>query len=257
MRKGAYDGPDGIVDKYLVAAQPEGTEPSETLPDFFEIYIYPYATENSQRAPEGFDLAGENTPEEFELEEKNTVEEEPAADDQDAERYYFESQEEFITYSQKCDGSKNVIWLSGDAYLDKLKEGYDLIEENKPDEAVEALNEALKLNPIGISARFELCEAYIRLKKFSTAEKTLLNMKDMLTKPEHIAKFYRRLGFIQTDNYKNYAAAVACYLYSTKFEQNPTAIQELMYITQLGGKGALKKDPVKLLKKNNIPIIEA
>ena len=178
-------------------------------------------------------------------------------DKDDTEKYYFETMEEFIIYSQKHEGSNSVIWLSGDDYIDKLKEGYDLIEMNDPEGAVNALQEALKLNPIGISARFELCEAYLRLQKYSSAENTLLEMRELFTSPEHIAKFYRRLGFIQTDNYKNYAAAAACYAYSLKFEKHPSVMQELAYIVNLGGKKVLKKDSVAILKKNGIPVIEA
>ncbi len=53
-RVSAVSGPHGIMDKYQVAALP--LDNPDTLPKIIELYIDPYATENSERAPEGFEL---------------------------------------------------------------------------------------------------------------------------------------------------------------------------------------------------------
>ena len=42
------------MDKYQVAALPE--DGADDLPKIIELYIDPYATENSNRAPDGFEL---------------------------------------------------------------------------------------------------------------------------------------------------------------------------------------------------------
>ncbi len=161
--------------------------------------------------------------------------------------------EEFVLFTQVYPGTDNVIWVSEEKYLEKFQEGYNLIEEGKNQETIVALEEALELNPIGIKARFEICEAYLKMHDLDSAQKNLLDMKPMLVNRSSIARFYRRYGFIETER-AHYKEATACYMYSAKFENHPSVIQELLYIQQASGK-KIKGDPEKILKKSGIPLI--
>lgn len=171
------------------------------------------------------------------------------------EEYYFENAEEFTTYGEMYGGEKNVIWVSEEKYLEKYQKGFNLFETGRYGEAIEILKESLILNPIGISARFEMCECYIQLHDLLTAKNILLEMKDYLTNDAAIAKFYRRLGFIETE-LKNFDASAACYFYSVKFENHPSVMNELQYIISVAGQGVLEGDPVARLQKHGVPIIE-
>lgn len=178
------------------------------------------------------------------------------ANEASSEGFYFESLTEFVVYVKLFSQNKKIIWLSGDNYTKEYQRGYQLFEQQQYKAALNAFQSSLRLNPIGISARFEICEAYIRLRNMASAKKTLLDMKDYLVEEQSIAKFYRRLGFIETEN-GNFKESAACYLYSKKFENHPSIVQELMYITSQGGKNVLSQDAVAVMKKSGIPILTA
>lgn len=174
-------------------------------------------------------------------------------DDDKAKKYHFENMEEFVLFTQVYPQEDKVIWVSEEKYLEKFQEGFTLIEEGKNQEAIIVLEEALKLNPIGIKARFEICEAYLKMQDLNSAQNVLLDLKPMLVNRSSIARFYRRYGFIETER-AHYKEAAACYMYSAKFESHPSVIQELLYIQQVSGK-KIKGDPEKVLKKSGIPLI--
>lgn len=119
------------------------------------------------------------------------------------------------------------------------------------------LKASLVLNPIGISSRFEICECFIQLKDFSSAEEILYDMGRYLLEPKHIAKFYRRIGYIEIEK-GNYLGATACYAYSINFECHPTVEQELQYISSKLGieLNNILNNPTIFLEKYNIPILK-
>lgn len=80
-------------------------------------------------------------------------------------------------------------------------------------------------------------------------------MKDFLLEAKYIAKFYRRLGFIECEK-GNYQIASACYLYSRNFEEHPSVSQELAYIVSLGGTVPASANSMDLLKIAEVPVIE-
>lgn len=171
--------------------------------------------------------------------------------------FYFENILELAIYGKLFGEGKTVSWLSGDLYLKQYQKGYQLVEQGKFTEAIKALKASLGLNPIGISARFELCECFIQLKDLPSAKQVLEDMSAYLLDPKHIARFYRRMGYIEIENC-NYLVAVACYIYSRSFEDHPTIEQELQYIYQEVGvhvNGVLN-DPTTILKKYGIPVLK-
>lgn len=172
----------------------------------------------------------------------------------ESEGYYFESPLELAIYGKLFAKNKTVRWLSGDNYLIEYQKGYQLFEQGQYNRAIETYKRCLELNPIGINARFEICESYINIGNLSAARDTLLEMKDFLIEEKSIARFYRRMGYIEIEK-ENYKVAAACYQYSRKFEANPLVAQELMYIMSKAGKGVASKKPEKVLSKAKLPLL--
>ena len=172
----------------------------------------------------------------------------------ESEGYYFESPLELAIYGKLFAKNKTVRWLSGDNYLIEYQKGYQLFEQGQYNRAIETYNRCLELNPIGINARFEICESYINIGNLSAARDTLLEMKDFLIEEKSIARFYRRMGYIEIEK-ENYKVAAACYQYSRKFEANTLVAQELMYIVSKAGKGVASKNPEKVLSKAKLPLL--
>lgn len=172
--------------------------------------------------------------------------------------YYFEDMNEFLifvkNYANKDSSTGNVSWLSGPNYAEECRKGYQLFEQGNFTKCIEAYKNALKLNPIGLTARFEIAEANMQLRNYAQARNTLFEMRNFLLDNPNIARFYRRLGYIEIEK-KNYQAAAACYQYSRQFENHPSIPQELEYIKHFGGAGALAGNPETVLKSNGIPII--
>lgn len=133
---------------------------------------------------------------------------------------------------------------------------YRLLEQRQFSKAIETLKECLKLNPIGLSARFEMCEAYLQTHNLSAAKNTLMEMKDFLSDNQSIAKFYRRLGFVETES-GNYKTAAACYLYSKKFENHASIAQELMYIASKSGTNVISLNPQQILINAKYPTLKS
>ena len=169
--------------------------------------------------------------------------------------FEFDDEQEFITYCNLFKdqiGSKQVIWSRGTDYRDLFMKGLQLFEQKQHKKAIKTLESALDFNPIGLAARFEIAENHIVLKNYKKAREVLLEMKDMLTTNNYIARFYRRLGFICVEE-EDYETAYACFVESGKYEKTQQAEQEIKYISS---KATINKsiDVKKILEQNNIPL---
>lgn len=175
-----------------------------------------------------------------------------------AEGYYFEGPLELAIYGKLFGGDdKFISWLPGNRYRDQYQKGYQLAEEGKYEEAIDAYRASLEFNPIGISARFEICECFIRLKDFYSAKETLYAMIPYLLDPKHLAKFYRRIGYIAVEQGNNLCAA-SCFVYSKNFECHPGTEQELQNIFARTGvqPGFIAGDPTAYLRRYHIPVLK-
>ncbi len=177
--------------------------------------------------------------------------------EQESESYYFENVFELATYGKLFAGNKRVNWLSGDDYLNLYQKGFQLFERGRYQEALLTYNDCLKLNPIGISARFEMCECFLRLREVNAAEGVLRELQQFLLFDEkQMAKYYRRFGFVKIEK-GDLRTAAACYQYSRKFENHPSIPQELAYIRSKGGPSSPLSDPERILRDAGIPILTA
>lgn len=183
--------------------------------------------------------------------------EEPAVEE---ESFYFENEQEFIIYCKTKKNNKNVTWKKGSNYIDEYQRGYKLIDQKQYLQAIEAFKNALKLNPIGLASRFEMCTAYCQVKKYDAAREILDSTIPYLYADILVAKYYRCLGYVLVDE-KDYRLAANVYQYSLFFDANqPTVKQELLYIVNEVGFDVLDgiKDRNKVervLKSAGVPLL--
>ena len=180
-------------------------------------------------------------------------------DDPKTEKYCFADQIEFILYAKHCKdaGKKNgIVWTADNSYHDLFMKGFNLFERGQYGKALWAYQDALKVNPVGINARFEICECYIKLGLLPGARQTLLDMQEYLIEATNAARFYRRMGFIATEQ-GDYRLAVACFLLSLKYEKSDYVKSELMYITSVTGKIIRVSNPKAVVKAAGLPVLEA
>lgn len=178
--------------------------------------------------------------------------------------YYFENQQEFVLYvglnKDKING--NIIWGKGSQYQDACKRGYTLFEQKQFAQAIDAYKLALKVNPVGVAARFEICMAYCQLKDLKAAREALQGIEPYAYCDQIIAKYYRTLGYILVEE-QDYKTAANAYQYSLFFEPDQqSAKQELLFIVNKAGfeilDGIKDRNKVeKVLKGAGIPLLTA
>ena len=175
-------------------------------------------------------------------------------EDESEERFYFENITEFLMYVGIHKKKNNIVWESGDKYVEAFKKGYHFFECEQFARAIDCYKECLKLNPIGVKARFELVECYIVSGQLSLARQSLYEMKDFLYNDSYKARFYRRLGYIATEE-RSYKEACACYRYSLAFENHPSVSNEITYIESQARTSYSQIDEAEILGACNIPLL--
>lgn len=215
---------------------------SSSLPSgkaYKTVYVNEHGINADKRPPKGFAISKDKP---------------VAAKSGQTEQWYFENQMEFILYAKLHDKKNDAYWLPGDKYIELYKVGYQLFECRQYAKAIDTYKECLKLNPIGVSARFELVECYLMSKQFSLARKCLYDMKDFLYDDKLKAKFYRRIGYIAIEE-GSFIEAYACYQYSLKYENHPSVVQEMKYIESKAGTSVSRIDVESVLGTHNIPVV--
>ena len=148
---------------------------------------------------------------------------------------------------------------NGKKYFELYNTGFQLFDERKYQEAYKVFEEALRINPVGLKARFEMVECLLQMQKNYEAVQELQALKPYVFENEIVAKYYRRNGFVYCE-LKEYEIAAACYLESVLYQKDDTVKNELLYIQNEAGKQfAFPQDMEKrrsLLIKNNIFISE-
>lgn len=125
----------------------------------------------------------------------------------------------------------DIQWSDNDCYFKAFSKAYDLAGNGSYIGAISILVNAIKDNPVAIMGRFEIVNSLVVIKELDIAKRILLDMSDYLVTSEHIALFYRRLGYIYIEK-KIYEAAYCCMRLSLKFEESDIAFQELNYIKE-------------------------
>ena len=188
-----------------------------------------------------------------------SITKEPVVED---EIYCFDNQQEFLLYVglNKDKAKGKIIWGKGTQYQDDCKRGYSLFEQKQYMQAIDVYQRALKVNPVGVAARFEICTAYCQLKNFSAARDALKSIEPYTYSDKLIAKYYRTLGYILVEE-QDYRTAANAYQYSLFFEPDQqSAKQELLYIVNKAGFDILegikdKKKVEKTLESAGVPLL--
>jgi tetratricopeptide (TPR) repeat protein len=113
-----------------------------------------------------------------------------------------------------------------------MEKAVALYELERYHEAVICLVKAIKFNPVNTQYQFELVENLLKLKNYDAVEKALRFLLTQVIYPNDVARMYRRFGFYYTETQK-YDVALACYVWSIRFEASDNAINELLYIQSL------------------------
>lgn len=110
-----------------------------------------------------------------------------------------------------------------------------MFEQKQFAQAIDAYKLALKVNPVGVAARFEICMAYCQLKDLKAAREALQGIEPYAYSDQIIAKYYRTLGYILVEE-QDYKTAANAYQYSMFFEPDQqSAKQELLFIVNKAG----------------------
>jgi len=179
----------------------------------------------------------------------------------DEETFYFENEKEFIIYCKVSQTDKNVVWAKGSNYLDEYQKGYRYIDQKQYSQAVDAFQHALKLNPVGLAARFELCTAYTQMHDLPAARAALKDAEPYMYSDQLIAKYYRCLGYILIEE-KQYKLAANVYQYSLFLDPDQQmAKQELLFIVNEAGFEVLdgisdRRKVEKTLQDAKIPLLK-
>lgn len=113
--------------------------------------------------------------------------------------------------------------------------GYLLVEQHKPQEAVDKLEKAIRYNPVNVEPRFELAEAFKLMHEPQQLFACVRDTLEISTTPYHIARCYTNLGYYCIE-IKDYDSAVCFYYESLIYAQNEAVNGELQHIRAITGK---------------------
>lgn len=120
--------------------------------------------------------------------------------------------------------------ISGDEeYLANYREGFQLFEEGKYPEAIEAYKRCIAVNPYDVDINLEIIEAYKLMRDYDNAEKWLDTVKPYVVTDENKANWLRKKGYIEIEK-MDFELAYAYYAYSLLFSQLGNAKTEIQYI---------------------------
>ncbi|MBO5476408.1 MAG: hypothetical protein J6A15_01475 [Clostridia bacterium] len=175
----------------------------------------------------------------------------------DEERYFsFNNVLEFFTSKYVLNINKKAVWITANYAL-----AYNLLtfisnEEHDFDKALEYADKALYYNPMDLNTAYEKAETYKIQRKYEQMLKVTLDIYDYIFTPEHLARYYRNLGYFYTEAC-NFELSFSLYLISMLYQESKGAYHEILYIKQVLKNPEYNVDldtAFSMLEKNNIPI---
>ena len=137
-----------------------------------------------------------------------------------------------------------------------LLHAYNLVEAHKPAEAVKALNDAIRYNPVNPEPYFELAECYKLLMEPSKLLQVTKETLMISTTPYALSRCYTNLGYYCVEKH-DYDSAVCFYYESLIFANNPAVQGELQNISSITGKKIvppIRKEVEAAFKKYDLTI---
>ena len=129
--------------------------------------------------------------------------------------------------------------------------GSALYEAGRFEEALAALQKAIRWNPANPILRFELGENYKRLGDMDAYERILNETHPYLATTQDMARFHRSKGFLLIER-AQYELAAAHLMFSLAYEHSQVALSEVMYIKMARGEdytGMTPKDALNVLDR--------
>jgi len=163
---------------------------------------------------------------------------------------------EFLTSKYVLNLNKKAVWITLNYSL-----AYNLLafisnEEHNYEKAIEYADKALYYNPMDLNNAFEKGETYKMQRKYEEMLKVTTNVYEYIFSPEHLARYYRNLGYFYTEA-SRFDVSFSLYLVSMLYQESKGAYQEIMYIKQVLKNPEYNIDldtAFSILEKNNIPI---
>lgn len=175
----------------------------------------------------------------------------------DNERYFsFNNGIEFLTSKYVLKLEKRAVWININYSLAYNTLAYICNEEKDFEKAIEYTDKALYYNPMDLNSVFEKAESYKMQRKFDDMLKATIETYDYIFSPEHLARYYRNLGYFYIEA-GNYELAYSLYLISLLYQEVKGAYSEIAYIKQILKNPEYNMDldtAASILEKNNISI---
>jgi tetratricopeptide (TPR) repeat protein len=109
--------------------------------------------------------------------------------------------------------------------------GYILVERKDYKKAIEMLDKGLTLNPLDTDLLFEKAVIFQQRKDWDTFKELTDRCIEYAYTPFALARACRNYGYMFTEK-EDYEAAIACYIYSSYWQKDKKAENELYYISQ-------------------------
>lgn len=113
--------------------------------------------------------------------------------------------------------------------------GYNLLEAQRPEDAIAVLEDAVRFNPMNTDAYFEMAECFKFLKQTEDLLGCTKETLSIATSPEEISRCYCNLGFYCVET-EDYDSAVCFYYEAMVYAENPVVTAELHHIHKVTGK---------------------
>ncbi|MCR5230472.1 MAG: hypothetical protein K6D03_10145 [Solobacterium sp.] len=177
-------------------------------------------------------------------------------DDEVSEYHVFDDLFEEIIYIEMKHPEKKIMHAPFPYHEIYLRFGSLMIDMGRYEEARNALEKALRWNPVSSGIWLEYAEVFKYLKMTDELFRTTKELFQYAYQPEYIAKCYRNFGYCLIEE-KKYRDAVICYFMSLMYDsESMQAEEELMYIRETAGiEPALpsQEDIIRLCRTYGIP----
>lgn len=177
------------------------------------------------------------------------------ADDAVSEYHCFAELMELVLYMFHYKPEKEVRRSPTDYAEVYLLYGILLFDLNRNEDAIRALDKALKWNPVSVKILFERGQNLMRLGRQAEYENAVKQIFKVAFRPKDLAQCYRGLGFLYSEQGK-FELAACCELFSLQFENSDKAQSELCFIyDKLGCRYEPNFEQIKAqFEENNIPL---
>ena len=150
-------------------------------------------------------------------------------DDRECVHFDFDSNIEMYVWRAHTDEERTPRSATEPFSQVYLIYGSTLFEVGRHDEAIRALEKAIRWNPAKPALRFELGENYKKLGNMEIYERILDAAHPYIATSDDMARFHRSKGFLLIEK-GEYELAAAHLMYSLMYASSELALSEIMYI---------------------------